>query len=137
MSYVNISGEIVDVSVDSDCEYPTITLGRRMWYVFRNSTEAGRAAVAYWKDVAKNNPKELACIVGDEAMVAWGLGQFAGPGNIQVDSLESWIGLWEDNPEEHWASYDGLELEGTLSKEAADELGFDADQREAVFYRYN
>lgn len=47
--------------------------------------------------------------VGAENLVLWALGQPAGPGTTQVNSLEEWFDLFADNPEEHWASEDMTE----------------------------
>lgn len=133
---INIDGEILDVNVLGN-GYPTVDEGGngRDWYIFQNREEAGEAAREYWKDMAENDPSEFTCIVGEESLVKWALNQFAGPGSTQVRNLSDWLDLYLDVPEEQWASYDGAELEGTISKEVMEELGF--TDKNVVFYRHN
>jgi hypothetical protein len=50
-----------------------------------------------------------------------------------VSSLDEWFDLVASVPQEHWASYDGEEVEGTISKEAQEILGFHG--KDVVFYR--
>ena len=107
-------------------------------YVVAESRErAGEAARDYWADMAVNDPEELVCIVGQKTLVAWALGQWAGPGSTQVKSLSEWLDLWLDTPEENWASYDGAEQEvEAVTQDIADDLGWDGDF-DAVAYRHN
>jgi hypothetical protein len=60
-------------------------------------------------------------MVGDETLIRWALGQNAGPGLTQVNSLDKWLDLWLDTPAEHFASYDGEEhdVEGPTAEERA------------------
>jgi hypothetical protein len=134
MPYVNIDGEVVEVHIH-DYGYPMITDGDRGWYVFQDSEAAGREADKYWRDMAENDSDEFIAIVGTETLVRWCLHQPAGPGNTTVNSLEEWFNIIEMFPEETWASYDGIELEGSVSKEVQSILGFDS--KEVVFYRHN
>lgn len=70
----------------------------------------------------------------DPARPAWALGNPAGPGSTQVESLEEWLDLWLDTPEEEFASYDGEEVEASeADEELIEELGFTP----AVAYRHN
>ena len=87
------------------------------WHVFENSEAAGAAAKERWRDMAENDPKEFACMVGEQTLVAWALGQNAGPGSVQVASLEEWLDLMADHPEEEWNSWDGTESTFTLEAE--------------------
>ena len=103
------------------------------WYVAESTEAAGEAAREYWKDMAENDPKEFACMVGEQTLVSWALGQSAGPGSTQVTSLEEWLDLWLDTPEEQWASYDSEEHEVTRSGKIVEELGFTP----GVVYRHN
>ncbi len=59
--------------------------------------------------MAENDSKEFVCMVGEETLVAWALGQYAGPGSTHVQSLNEWLDLWLNTPEEHFASYDSCE----------------------------
>jgi hypothetical protein len=79
------------------------------YYIFEDAETAGKAAREYWKDLAENDPTEFACIVGEKNLIQWGMGHYAGPGSTQVISLEEWLDLHLDIPEEHFASYDGNE----------------------------
>ena len=89
------------IQCDNGCEY----------HIFEDSEKAGQEARKYWEDLAWNDPEEFTCLVGEKTLVQWGLGQSAGPGTSQVNSLEEWLDLWIDTPEEYWASYDGQERE--------------------------
>ena len=98
--------------------------GEEMTYqLFRSEEEAGIAARAYWQDMAENDPRELGSILGDECLIAWGLGQPYAPGSHSVSSLSEWLDLWTNNPEEQWASYDG---------ESCDVRGASAHLRELI-----
>ncbi len=111
--YIKIGGSLEEVELENHrgSYLPMLNCGRREWYVAKDSDEAGEQAKKYWKDMAENDPKELACIVGEETLIQWGLGRCAGPGSTQVKSLEEWLDLWLTTPEEQWASYDGDEQE--------------------------
>ena len=92
--------------------------------LFQSEEDAGEQAKEYWEDLAINDPQEFTCLVGEETLVQWGLGQWGGPGSTKVQSLHEWLDLWLDTPEEHWASYDGLEREVTRIGRLADDIGF-------------
>lgn len=126
---------VEEVTRVNDYGYPNIEIGNRDYYVFQDRDSAGQAARDYWKDMAENDPQEFTCIVGEEALIAWALGQNYAPGTIGVNSLEEWLDLYLDVPEEQWGSYDGCEIEGTISKALMEELGF--DDKNVVFYRHN
>lgn len=81
------------------------------FYIFESSEAAGEAAREYWEDMADNDKEEFTCLVGSENLIEWALGNAAGPGYSKVNSLEDWFELWEDVPEEQFASYDGTERE--------------------------
>ena len=76
---------------------------------------------------------EFACIVGESTLVSWALKQWAGPGSSQVQSLDDWLDLHLDVPEEHFASYDGVERDVDRVGQLADDLGFTP----TVAYRSN
>lgn len=105
-----IDGETYDVTEVGDCGYLKMVTCKDMeFYVARDSDEAGEAARQYWKDMSENGPREFTEMVGADTLVSWALGQYAGPGSTQVTSLDEWLDLWLDTPEECWASYDGVE----------------------------
>jgi hypothetical protein len=112
---------------------------RRTYTVFKDHEAAGEAARDYWKDMAENDSKEFVCIVGEETLVQWGLGQPAGPGSSSVCSLSEWLDLWLDTPEEHFAGYDGLEIDCTISAALAEDMGIanpdDTEWVDVVAYR--
>ena len=81
------------------------------YMVFASREDAGIAARAYWDDMRAYDPEEFTCLVGAATMVAWAHGRPAGPGSTKVLSLESWLDLWLDTPEEHYATYDGAEID--------------------------
>lgn len=100
--------------------------GSLEWLGFPSEEAAGAAARAYWADMAKNDPEEFACLVGEKTLVAWGLGQSAGPGSGKVSSLAEWLDLTAESPEEHFARYDGEACEITgVSPALAEEIGAD------------
>jgi len=106
MSNIRIEGEFFDVSTACG---GTVCDGRMEWRLFADAEEAGKEARAHWADMVDNDPSEFRSLVGDESLVKWALGQYAGPGGTKVNSLEKWLDLWLDTPAEHFASYDGRE----------------------------
>lgn len=133
--FVNIEGDVEEVDKIYGYGYPMIVIGNRDYYVFQDRESAGQAARDYWEEMAQNDPREFACIVGEDTLIQWGMGHSAGPGYTHVNNLEEWLDLHLDCPEEQWGSYDGGELEGTISKALMEELGF--DDKNVVFYRHN
>jgi hypothetical protein len=135
---IKIDGEIYEVDAIHDNGYlpMIVTVGKRgvEWYLAKNDKSAGEKAREYWLDMAENDPAEFRCIVGDEALISWALGQNYAPGAIGVDSLKEWLDLWLDIPEEQWASYDGEECTvDVCGRILSDELGFIP----TVAYRHN
>lgn len=95
------------------------------YFLAEDSESAGEMAKARWTDMAKNDPREFAAIIGTETLVSWGLGQYAGPGSTQVKSLDEWLDLWIHTPEGEWAAYDLSESEvGRVCPYLLSELGF-------------
>jgi len=109
VAYIDGNRVVFDENDINEYGYTHIAVGGKEYIVFTDEEEAGEQAREYWADMAKNDPDEFTCIVGKETLIRLALGQSAGPGTSQVDSLEEWLDLWEDVPEEHWASYDGNE----------------------------
>jgi hypothetical protein len=124
-------------SVEAGSE-ATINFNGNEYIIFESVEEAGQAARAYWESMAEDDPQEFTAMVGEFTLVSWASGQYAGPGSAQVTSLNDWLDLWLDTPEEHFARYDGEEIEvERISPRLADELGFtfDCNDCEAVIYR--
>lgn len=132
---IKIDGEkhVIDEVFDGGY-LPLVRCGRMEFYVAENSDAAGKAARRYWADMAENDPKEFACIVGAETLIQWGMGHYAGPGTAQVRSLQEWLDVCADYPEEEFGSYDGQECEvEAAGARLREELGF----RPTVAYRHN
>ena len=106
-------------------------------YVARSGEAAGEAARQYWKDMAEDDPEEFTCLVGVKTLVAWALGCLAGPGTAAVGSLEEWLDLWLDTPEEQWAGWDSTEHDTYIAPESkiAEKLGFSGDCVAYLTYR--
>jgi len=132
---IKIEGQYhVIIDVDHHGYLPLLTMENGIkFYVAEDSQSAGEAAMKYWEDMANNDSEEFTCLVGTETLVAWGLGQWAGPGLEKVKSLEEWLQLWEDCPEEHFGGYDSCEYNIDRSGKIQEELGF----KPTVAYRWN
>ena len=109
---IKIDGETYEIAKVHDYGYlPAVELDDGTeWYLAENSETAGAAARKYWEDMANDDPAEFTCIVGEKVLVAWALGQWAGPGSQGAKSLDGWLDLCAQYPEEHFASYDGVEV---------------------------
>ena len=123
---ITIDGTEYEVMCVFDGGYlSTVECGKEEFYVARDSKEAGEAAREYWEDLAQDDPEEFTCLVGSETLIRWGLGQSAGPGSTHVTSLNEWLDLWLDTPEENWAGHDGMDRKvDKCSEDLEDELGF-------------
>lgn len=97
-------------SCDIDTNYNDclVTRGNREWVVFESRERAGELAADYWREMAENDPKEFACIIGNERLVDWALGC---SDSFGIRSLGDFLEVTATVPEEHHASYDGTELE--------------------------
>jgi len=118
-------GDKLDPEVMSVSYLPMLDFGGPQYYVAPSSEEAGRAAEKYWTDMVKNDPEEFACLVGKDTLVQWAMGRPAGPGSEKVRSLEEWLEVVKQHPQEQFASYDGEEVQLQINEALAEELGFD------------
>lgn len=110
------------------------TRGHQEFVVARSSEQAGKAARKRWADMAQNDKSQFRAMVGDEALMAWAMGEYGGPGSTKVKSLKAWLDLHLNVPEEEWASYDGNERTvERVSPELRKALGFTPK----VAYRHN
>jgi hypothetical protein len=91
--------------------YAILNLPSQIYYLFSDPEVAGEKAREYWEDLAENDPEELAAVVGVKALVAWAKGKWYAAGTTSVQSLDCWFELWEEDPAQHWARYDGEEHE--------------------------
>lgn len=142
---MQIGNETIDIEEVTDiADYGAgmflVTIGRKEYYIAKSHEVAGDAARAYWESLARDDPLEITALLGEKNLVAWALGLPASPGSTQVTSLEEWLDLWLDTPEEHWASYDGEERDFNISPGEAEkieiEFGIELPQ-EGVAYRHN
>lgn len=121
--FIIIDGETLSVNRICTGGYPPTIETDGGEYVLAESREAaGKAARDYWHELVTDYPLEAAGFFSEETLIAWALGQRAGPGTRKVSSLNEWLDLWLDTPEEHWAGYDGVERDVTAP------AGFDADR---------
>lgn len=135
MLTITIDGETIEVTeVYTGARLPLLTFDDGDYYVAESSKEAGAAAREFYADMAENSPREFTCHVGEETLIQWGLGKWAGPGLYKVKSLEDWLDLFLDRPEDVFAGYNGTECNVTdCSPELEEELGF----KPTVAYRNN
>ena len=82
-------------------ELPTGNYGTEL-HLFKNEEQAGEYARDYWKDFIEDDHESAVEMLGASTLIAWALGQFAGPGTTQVRSLEEWLDLYLDAPDEHF-----------------------------------
>lgn len=132
--------EITNVRETSWSGLYMVESGGLEYHIADSAETAGKAAREYWKELAESDPGEFTAIVGQETLVKWALGQYAGPGTTQVKSLEEWLDLHIDVPEEQWAGYDGEERSYTISRESWEEIAEDFGIELApagVAYRWN
>lgn len=133
---IRIDGElcIIEEVYNHEHTLPMVVLDNgRKYYLAEDAEMAGVRARGYWEDMADFHSDEFASMVGEKTLVAWALGKCAGPGSTLVSSLEEWLDLWLDTPEEHFASYDGDECRVNRAGRVCDEIGFTP----TVAYRHN
>jgi len=138
MAYsIKLDGEIIEPrKVYTGGYLPLIDLGgRRDWYLAESSDEAGEKAAEYWQNMADKDPKEFRCLVGDETLISWGMGQYAGPGANQYRSATEWIESWKDIPEEQWGSCDSSEIDVEIPEGFLVDGDIDEDMVEAARQR--
>ncbi len=138
MAFIIIDGEALNnVNIQSYGYNVLVEDGGegREWYVFQNRELAGEAARDRWAEMAEDDPEEFTNMVGTEVLVKWALGQHAGPGYRMVKSLQEWLDLHLDCPEDEFGQYDNTECSGTISKDIMEEFGY--HDKEVVFYRCN
>lgn len=84
-----------------------VCIGNEEWYVFLRREDAEKAVSDYWYDMAENDPKEFACIIGKERLVQWALGE---SDSFNIDSLDNFCEVSGEYCEETLASYDSNEI---------------------------
>lgn len=99
MASIRINGEIYSgVTVRTGGYLPMVEDGHKEWHLAQDHEDADAATLAYWTDMAKHDPRELVCLIGEKRIVEmWADG----------DTLEDFV---QDIPaSEQWGSYDGSE----------------------------
>lgn len=111
-----------------------VDCGSREYIVAEDSEKAGDAAAERWREMKDHDPREFRYMIGDETLIAWACGEYAGPGSSKVRSFEDWLDVVRDHADEEWASYDGQERKVTAcGADLAEEIGF----APGVAYRHN
>ena len=130
---IKIDGELFTVSkVYEGGDLPEIETEEGGSFILAEDHEtAGAAARNRWQDMAANDPKEFTCMVGEETLVGWALGQSAG--HAGCSSLDEFLDLIATVPEEEYAGYDSMEREVTRVGNLSTEIGFTP----TVAYRSN
>ena len=75
----------------------------------------------YWKDFIESDPDEAVHMLGAENLIQWALGRPAGPGTSKVRSLEEWLDLYRDAPDEHFEEMHEI---NAVSEDLEEFLGF-------------
>ena len=92
-------GHDIGVQVEvSGSHFPGVT----DFYLFESMEDAGEYARDYWRDYFESDPDSAVEMIGAKTLIAWALGQSAGPGSSKVCSLDEWLDLYRDAPEEHF-----------------------------------
>lgn len=131
---IKIGNDTLVVHDVRDCGgYAHIDTDDGEYYVFATREHAEEITKEYWLDMAENAPKEFACIVGSDTLIAWALGR----SSSGASCLEDWLDLVGNEAECHLASYDGEERDVELieCEELEDILG--DDLKYCVAYRTN
>lgn len=128
-----IDGNEYEVNDVNDWDYIQIETDDGDFAIFKSNEDAGEKAREYWQDMVENDKDEFVAIVGTDALVSWALGQNYAVGSVGVSSLDEWLDLWLDAPEEHFASYDGNECQiDFISRDLLRELYDDVEWIEAI-----
>lgn len=135
---ITINGETHEVeTVHLDGYLPCIDLDDGTeWYIAPSNEVAGEAVSRYYQDMVRSDPKEFACLIGEERLVQWAMDQ---SDEFGICSLSDFYERVSDVPEEQFASYDGTEWDDiVLNGALMDALDLeDADPAEIVAYRHN
>ena len=104
-----IDGELMDVdSVHTGGYLPNVYIGKMDFYVAMNEEDAGKATRKYWQEMAENDKREFLAIIGEERLVGWALGE---SDNFGCSSLNDFLDIVEEHPEEEFGSYDGSSVD--------------------------
>ncbi len=125
----------IDECDDANVAMVTVEECSREYYLAENDEEAGKVAKARWADMAEHDKAEFRCMIGDEVLLSWAMGEANGPGNDKSPTnMQEWLDLVAKHPDEELASYDGEERDiDKADAELIEELGF----APIVAYRHN
>ena len=91
--------------------------------LFKTREDAGQYARQYWEDYVEcESSEDVVAILGAETLISWALGRSAGPGTSKVNSLEEWLDLYLDAPDEHF-EYGPYDIEA-IGENLVEILGF-------------
>ncbi len=124
MTTLTINGDVIAIDTVWDTSTGTAEIGegQRSWIVAVDRETAGALAREHWEDMAKHDRSEFACIIGEERLVQWALGESDSYG---ISSLEEFLEITADNPEDELAGYDGAEQDASAACPVLlKELGF-------------
>ena len=91
-------------------------------FLFKDEKAAGKHVREYWVDMVESDSESAVEMLGSENLIRWALGKLAGPGSTQVRSLEEWLDLHLDTPEEHFEN--GPYCIEAIGENLIDEFGF-------------
>jgi hypothetical protein len=97
---------------------PLLKCGKLEFYVAKDSESAGEAARKYWEDVANNDPAEFACLIGEERLVQWAIGQ---GDSFGISAFGEFLDKVAEHPEAEFAHYDGQERDCEIVPDWTDE----------------
>lgn len=89
--------------------------------LFKSEEDAGQYARDFWENHINEDRSEAVELIGAETLISWALGELAGPGSAKVASLEEWLDLYLDAPEEHFEA--GWTVDA-IGKNIVDIIGF-------------
>ena len=99
--FVLSEDDVATNGIGGSVELPTGKYATEL-HLFKDEEQAGEYARDYWKDFIEDDRASAIEILGAETLMAWALGDPAGPGTSKVNSLEEWLDLYLDAPDEHF-----------------------------------
>lgn len=111
-----------------------VDIGSRSYLLAENSEKAGEHAADRWRDMAKHDRREFACLIGEERLVQWALGESDSYG---ISSLDDFLDVVAANPAEDLAGYDGNEVDVEVAEECREAIVEEFGFLPTVAYRTN
>jgi len=119
--FVLSEDDVATNGIGGSVELPTGKYATEL-HLFKDEEQAGEYARDYWKDFIEDDRASAIEILGAETLMAWALGDPAGPGTSKVNSLEEWLDLYLDAPDEHF-ELGPFEIEA-IGENLVEKLGF-------------